>query len=542
MSILNRLQEEVARECLDKFANGIRSTGLALPLGFGKTRLSVVIGLRRLQQDGPILVIASKTLLASWKNELDEVFRLQNQMSSSFDFDSFEYEIVHSDFISNLSTWKPKQATKLVLTTPDILFKGYSELNLNMHGISEDKDEVEIPTRGPRFSLALEGVGYFYSSKWGTLIIDEAHRYTNVTSNRCIAIANVYSKNRLALSGTMFDEPDPSKFLGFFVMMHIPDTPRSLSVMHQRLRDFEGYNKYIIHREDNEMFTNRPDYIEEIVSHDLSCDEGRVYQKLKDVLQNLNEAVGVFRSQQDRRSARRYSAFVLALITYIRQCLLHPKLIMSTTPRESELTEMTHREIEKLELEDEFFNAELSTRFSAVLEKVRKHRNDRVIIFSCFRSPLTLLQKVLDAQGYTTLTIKSKMSVTKRRQVLHDFALLPRGVMLLPYDIGAEGLNLQCANVVMLMDMWWNASKMQQGIGRIYRPGQLAKQIFVYIFVSNTAMESAIIKKISAKSNILDSLRNGSTKLTVPKVSVKDILNFILNEQNKAELASVKLK
>lgn len=386
-------------------------------------------------------------------------------------------------------------------------------------------------------------------SLWGTVIIDEAHRYTNISSTRCKAIACVYSKNRLALSGTMFDEPTAEKFLGFFVMMHIPNTPRALFEMQARLREFEGFQQYIIYREDNEAFVDRPIYTEEIVAHDLTIEEGRIYQKMKDVLKMLNDQVTKFRQNRSYTYARKYSAYILALITYIRQCLITPLSISSLfvdlyDVKPSELSPIVVANIKKLELTD-YFNDDsdtnlLSSRFQAIKQKLALHRNDRVIIFSCFRSPLTLLQKLLKDDGYNTFTITAKMKTITRRDVLHSFAKQPRGVLFLPYDIGAEGLNLQCASVVMLMDMWWNSSKMQQAIGRVNRPGQRAKQIFVYIFVSNTGIENALIKKNGAKNLILNQLRTGKSRSSVPVITVKEIINFILNEKNKSELEEVR--
>jgi SNF2 family DNA or RNA helicase len=170
---------------------------------------------------------------------------------------------------------------------------------------------------------------------------------------------------------------------------------------------------------------------------------------------------------------------------------------------------------------------------------VKKHPKERVIIFSCFRTTLTLLQHNIDASGdRKTFTIEAGMSIPKREEVIKSFEDHPNGILLLPYAIGAEGLNLQKASVVMLMDLWWNSAKTQQAIGRVFRPGQEALEIFVYIFVSNTGMETEIIRKNIIKQEILKDLHEGSTDKKVPKMSIKQIINVIDAQYNKEMLAN----
>jgi SNF2 family DNA or RNA helicase len=132
------------------------------------------------------------------------------------------------------------------------------------------------------------------------------------------------------------------------------------------------------------------------------------------------------------------------------------------------------------------------------------------------------------------------MSSIKRRDVIEEFQKSEKGILLLPYTLGAEGLNLQRANVVMLMDLWWNSAKIQQAIGRAFRPGQLAQRIFVYIFISNTGMENELIKKNDLKSEIIRELQTGRTKLKIPKLTVKQIINIISSDENGEYLRNIR--
>ena len=64
-------QLEVLDECLKK-----GSGGLSLPMGFGKTLISLVLTLQQQEKIGtpePILVICSKTLIESWIFEIKKL-------------------------------------------------------------------------------------------------------------------------------------------------------------------------------------------------------------------------------------------------------------------------------------------------------------------------------------------------------------------------------------------------------------------------------------------------------------------------------------
>ena len=80
------------------------------------------------------------------------------------------------------------------------------------------------------------------------------------------------------------------------------------------------------------------------------------------------------------------------------------------------------------------------------------------------------------------------------------------------------------------------SAKTQQAIGRVFRPGQKASDIFVYIFLSNTGMEQKMIEKNIVKKEILKELNDGASTIKMPKMTVADILLIINSESNKEYL------
>jgi SNF2 family DNA or RNA helicase len=392
------------------------------------------------------------------------------------------------------------------------------------------------------------GSGYLYSITWGCLLIDEIQTCNNILRDKCRAIACISAEYRWGLSGTMFDEPKMERFLGYYTMLHL-DGPRTLPDMKEYMgKVFKGFRQHVIERKTNEEFI-KPEYIEEIVTHDLDPVELELFNASRGVLQRLNNIVREKKREGDVDGVRTFNAYILSMITYIRQFLISPIVPISGIycdvadfSDRSELSNILANTFRTLKL-NEWLDDEtniISSRFRKMIEKIENHKDDHILVFSCFRSSVTLLQHILKERGYNTYTISASMSSIKRRDVIEEFQKSEKGILLLPYSIGAEGLNLQRANVVMLMDLWWNSAKIQQAIGRSFRPGQLAPRIFVYIFVSNTGMENELIRKSDLKNEIIRELQTGRTKLKIPRLTVRQIISIISSDSNGEYLRNIR--
>ncbi|KAK8091207.1 hypothetical protein PG994_000712 [Apiospora phragmitis] len=62
-------------------------------------------------------------------------------------------------------------------------------------------------------------------------------------------------------------------------------------------------------------------------------------------------------------------------------------------------------------------------------------------------------------------------------------------IMIISLKCGGAGLNLTCANRVILIDPWWNESIEQQAFGRVYRIGQEKETYLQRILVRNSIDE-----------------------------------------------------
>ena len=487
------------------------------------------------------LVVVSKTLLAGWIDEIEKAFGKD-----------FPYEILHRSYLKRgYDTWEPKKSTRLVLTTPDVLIDAYKAYGIDgmflNHRVPVAFGPVILdykPSPTPFIRTAV-GPGYVYKIVWGNIIIDEIQRHTEITTAKCQAIGAVCSTYRWGLSGTMFDEPKQSRILGFIVMLHLKG-PRCLPDMAEFLKTFGGLNKYLIKRDTNTEF-DPPEYVEEIVSHPLEPIEALIFTEMKTIVKTISKHVKASKARGDSVGTRLYSAYMLALITYLRQSLICPLIPITSMhcdmgdfQARSELSAIVMDHFKTIQvdayLEDE--KSIVSSRFKAVLSKLGNHCDTKCVVFSSFRSVTDLLMYCIEQTGRPTLTISAGMSIAARRKVIADFEASENTVLVIPYDIGAEGLNLQCASVVFLVDLWWNSAKTDQAIGRVFRPGQKAAKINVYIFVSDTYIEQEIIKKNAIKETMLTQLQNGATDLKIPKIDMAQIMNLIGVDENDVAITS----
>ena len=313
---LNPFQQSIYHECLQKTNTSttrlpfILTTtrvsppngfGLSLPLGSGKTIISLLLALTSIHDSPPdkkILIVVSKTLLQSWIAEIEKFFKPEWITYQVLHKDAFRLSAAEKKEISSSSTsssghlslWKLKDETKIVLTTADVVGNCYKKTELRNFFVKQ----VFMPNNGAIYENLYHhpiepflnhsiGEGILFSREWGCLLVDEIQKYTNIDTNWCQGIGAICAKQRWGLSGTIFDEPKINNILGFCVILDIEGEPRTVPDMQRRVykdRTFKGLNPYLIIREKNEAFIP-PRVNEEIISHNLLPQEQVVYETLR---------------------------------------------------------------------------------------------------------------------------------------------------------------------------------------------------------------------------------------------------------------------
>jgi SNF2 family DNA or RNA helicase len=537
-SKLNPFQLNVLNECIEK-----KNGGLSLALGSGKTLISIVLALRLVKEKRPVLVVVSKTLIESWINEIHKFFDKQ-----------LKYIVFHKEYIKDINNFSLNSDVNVVITTPEVLSKSYKDENIKEKFIVSDIinegrfNEHKITRyKFPSlpFSTKNKGYGLVHSILWGCLIVDEVQKYTQIKSAKCQSIGSISSDFRWVLSGTMFNEPIPERILGYYIILNDPYFPRTLPATIKFLKSsfFKGFRDTLVMRKTNPSF-KEPKINKQIISHNMTIEEQTIYLSMKNIIKVISNKIRMSKVDGNVRQQRKFSSYLLAMITYLRQsivCSLLPIsnviLDMMDFQNKSELSQIINDNIQKLNLNEwmNSKNAAKSSRITKGIEIVNNHEKENVVIFFSFRTCLDLFHSFLE-KNRLVYTITGSMNSSKRMSVLEEFKKPNENglgnILLLTYDIGSEGLNIQCSNTVLLMDFQWNHGKSQQAIGRVLRYGQTATDVNIYLFTSNTALEQGILEKQYSKLEILKDLLVGQQQTSIAKLSIKDILRIIMKDDN----------
>ncbi|KAG2352396.1 P-loop containing nucleoside triphosphate hydrolase protein, partial [Suillus spraguei] len=107
---------------------------------------------------------------------------------------------------------------------------------------------------------------------------------------------------------------------------------------------------------------------------------------------------------------------------------------------------------------------------------------DRIVVFSAFVTSNQAILDILDLHGIHALELNGQTPMKKRKGILDDFRSSSgtKGArVLILSGVGMVGLNLACANLMVVVDTLWSEQDDRQLRGRIYRHPQ-AKEVHVY--------------------------------------------------------------
>jgi len=141
------------------------------------------------------------------------------------------------------------------------------------------------------------------------------------------------------------------------------------------------------------------------------------------------------------------------------------------------------------------------SKINDIIDVVDSHET-KVVIMSKF----TLLLKKVKAKIKDSLLICGETKYKDRQSILSLFRSKDKyRVLLLNIDIGSEGIDLTCSNVLILTEPWWNKESHEQSISRIHRYGQ-EKECYVYKLLIKDSFETDIEKLCKKKNQSIESL------------------------------------
>lgn len=150
-----------------------------------------------------------------------------------------------------------------------------------------------------------------------------------------------------------------------------------------------------------------------------------------------------------------------------------------------------------------------SAKYERLLQIIEEHRanNRKVAVFSFFRQVIDDVCALSGGAPQITGSTSSK----ERQRIIDDFANDPqKNVLVLQVDAGGVGINLQCAQVVILMEAQFKPSTEWQAIARVRRMGQ-SRTVNVHRLLARNTIEERLVQIIDEKALLFATYANDSS-------------------------------
>ena len=436
--------------------NGVNGI-LADEMGLGKTLQSISILVYMLEYQnitGPHLIIVPKSTLSNWMNELARWAPTLNAIK------------FHGD----------KPTREDIAST--ILEPGQRD---------EDRDWHVVVTTYEVCNIEKKVLGKF---AWSYLIIDEAHRLKNEASTFSKTVRQFETRYRILLTGTPLQNSlhELWALLNFLVPdvfenaeqfdewfnLDIEDNDEKnklISQLHKILRPF------MLRRLKADVEKSLPPKHETILFTGMSAMQKKLYRDI--LIRDIDAIQG---NSGGSRTA------VLNIVMQLRKCAGHPYLFPGVEDRT--LPPLGEHLVENC------------GKF-VVLDKLLKRlqeRGHRVLLFTQMTRILDILEDYLVMRRMNYCRIDGNTSQEDREGYIEAFNApeSDKFIFILSTRAGGLGINLQTADIVILLDSDWNPQADLQAQDRAHRIGQ-KRPVQVFRLVTEHTIEEKIVERAQQK-------------------------------------------
>lgn len=172
------------------------------------------------------------------------------------------------------------------------------------------------------------------------------------------------------------------------------------------------------------------------------------------------------------------------------------------------------------------------TKFAALLDLLeRRHRRDKVLVFTQFADTVHFLSRELRASGLRQVAGVTGSSADPTEQAWRfspvsngkRHAIRPEDELrvLVATDVLSEGQNLQDAHVIVNYDLPWAIIRLIQRAGRVDRIGQQAEEILAHSFLPADGVE----RIINLRSRVMRRLRENAEVVGADEAFFEDESN-----------------
>ena len=392
--------------------------------------------------------------------------------------------------------------------TPNLKYKVFTNnRNLRRKEIQNSKENIFITSYG----LIREDSDIYNNFEFEVCIIDEAQNIKNSQTGIAKAVKAINSKCKIALTGTPLENSIAELWSIFDFIMpgffeELTDFNKKYNVKNFEQEDLDRINRlnkkikpFMLRRKKKDVIKDLPDKIENNIFIDLDDEQKKIYASLVEkTKRELDELIITEGFQKSRFK-------ILELLTRLRQCCIHPKIIFENYKGGSEKIEQCVKVIQ---------------------ESIEN--NHKMLIFSSFRTALKILEENLNKNKIKYHLIDGATSSKKRMELVSSFDTDDTHVFLIMLKAGGTGLNLTSADIVIHLDLWWNPQVENQATDRAHRIGQ-KNTVEVVKLITKGTIEERILELQQKKKQLADSIIDGDIKdqSIINKLTEEDIKKLL---------------
>lgn len=337
---------------------------------------------------------------------------------------------------------------------------------------------------------------------WDFVLLDEAHRIKNRKAQWTRNIKKLKVDQKHLMTGTGFiNDPaevwsllnflDPKRFTTYHGFRRkycdevlVGGFPKVIGIKPSRVEEFRALRKEVgVRREMADVHSQIDHPIFSSYEVDLNPTQRRMYDGIKRELFAL-----------DQQGAGISSPNVLSQLNRLRQiCVATPEVVREYYDPKEE------RRVQEIRL------IEPSSKLDTLMEIIDglswdAESKQPIVVFSNFRDPLTLLKTRLDKVGTSYLHMEQKHNDQTRYEMWHDvFPKKEHQVFMSTLQLGGESINLTPASYCVFLDRSWSPAQNNQGVGRVYRPGQTGGVEVIHVNARSTT-DQRIEKTVNEKT------------------------------------------
>lgn len=145
----------------------------------------------------------------------------------------------------------------------------------------------------------------------------------------------------------------------------------------------------------------------------------------------------------------------------------------------------------------------------ALLDIVRTHTAEKVVLVSHSTQTLEKVQALLTHRGYESLLLQGNTPIDQRQSLVDRFnrASDPAFCFMLSSKAGGVGINLPGGSRLISLDVDWNPAIDMQAMSRIYREGQ-KRPTFIYRLCAHGRMEETMLQRQFDKGSLASHAMN----------------------------------